>query len=166
MVKSIEPLDFKPFLRYTGAMDNNLILGILKKIPLLAELNEQDHAEVIQHITLQYFPANYTLFNEGDAGDKLYIIKAGMVKIFHPVEDPALAVATPDQAVAMLGGNDFFGEMALYEEKPRSASAQTMEESEIFILNKQDFFSLVLKNQSISSKMSEEFLRRVQENKK
>ncbi len=139
-------------------MDNNLILGILKKIPLLSELNEQDHAEVIQHITLQYFPANYTLFNEGDAGDKLYIIKAGMVKIFHP--------ASPDQAVAMLGPNDFFGEMALYEEKPRNASAQTVEESEIFILNKQDFFALVLKNQSIAGKMSEEFLRRVQENKK
>ena len=138
-------------------MDNNLILGILKKIPLLAELNDQDHAEIIQHITLQYFPANYTLFNEGDAGDKLYIIKAGMVKIFHP--------AAPDKAVAMLGPNDFFGEMALYEEKPRNASAQTMEESEIFLLNKQDFYALVLKNQSIAGKMSEEFLRRVQENK-
>lgn len=138
-------------------MDNNLILGILKKIPLLSDLNEQDHSQIIQHITLQYFPTNYTLFNEGDVGDKLYIIKMGMVKIFHP--------ASPEQAIAMLGANDFFGEMALYEEKPRNASAQTVEESEIFTLSKQDFLALVLKNKSISGKMNEEFLRRIQENK-
>lgn len=139
-------------------MDNTLILGILKKIPLLSELNEQDHTEIIEHITLQYFPAAYSLFKEGDVGDKLYIIKAGMVKIFHP--------SNPDQAVAMLGPNDFFGEMALFDDKPRNASATTVEESEIFLLDKKDFFTLVLKNPAISSKMSEEFLRRVKENQK
>mgnify|MGYP005654361093 FL=1 len=106
---------------------------------------------------MQYFPADYTLFNEGDMGDKLYIIKTGMVKIFHPSE--------PGKEVAMLGPNEFFGEMALFEDNPRSATAVTTAESEVFLLEKANFYELVLKNESIASKLSAEFLSRVQANK-
>lgn len=137
-------------------MENASILPILKKIPLFNELTEEDHAEIIKHITMQYFPADYTLFNEGDMGDKLYILKSGMVKIFHSGD--------PDNAVAMLGPNEFFGEMALFEDRPRSASAITTAESEVFLLEKADFYDLVLKNQSIAGKLSEEFLNRIQQN--
>ncbi len=137
-------------------MENTSILPILKKIPLFEELTEEDHAELIKHITMQYFPSDHLLFEDGGLGDKLYIIKSGMVKIFHP--------ANPDNAVAMLGPHEFFGEMALFEDRPRSASAVTTEESEIFLLEKADFYELVLKNQSIASKLSEEFLSRVKQN--
>ena len=137
-------------------MENASILPILKKIPLFVDLTEEDHAEIIKSITMQYFPPDYTLFNEGDAGDKLFIIKSGMVKIFHPSE--------PGKEVALLGANEFFGEMALFEDKPRSATAMTTEESEVFLLEKADFYELVLKNKSIAGKLSEEFLLRVQEN--
>ena len=137
-------------------MENSSILPILKKIPLFEELTEEDHAEIIKHITMQYFPANHLLFEEGGIGDKLYIIKSGMVKVFHPAE--------PDKAIAMLGPNEFFGEMALFEDRPRSASTMTTEESEIFLLEKADFYELVLKNQSIAGKLSEEFLNRVKTN--
>lgn len=137
-------------------MENASILPILQKIPLFAELNGVDHAEIIKHITMNYFPANYTLFKEGDAGDRLYIIKSGMVQIFH--------TSDPNNPVALLGPDEFFGEMALFEDNPRSASATTTEESEIFLLEKADFYDLVLKNQSIASKLSEEFLDRIKEN--
>ncbi|MBT5016957.1 cyclic nucleotide-binding domain-containing protein [Candidatus Peregrinibacteria bacterium] len=138
-------------------MENTTILPILKKIPLFAELTEEDHAEIIKNITLNYFPVDYTLFEEGAPGDKLYIIKTGMVKIFHP--------SNPDEAVAMLSPNEFFGEMALFEDTPRTASAMTTEESEVFLLEKSDFYKLVLKNKSIAGKLSEEFLNRIQSNK-
>ncbi len=137
-------------------MENSSILPILKQIPLFTELTEEDHAEIIKNITLQYFPAEHVLFHEGEVGDKLYIIKSGMVKIFHPSE--------PETAVAMLGTNEFFGEMALFEDNPRSATAMTTEDTEIFLLEKADFYTLVLKNQSIAGKLSEEFLNRIQKN--
>lgn len=137
-------------------MDQASILPILQRIPLLEDLNEADHATIIPHIKLHYFPANHGLFNEGDPGDKLYIIKVGMVKIFHPSD--------PDRPIARLGPNDFFGEMALFRDAPRSASAITLQESEIFILEKADFYDLVLKNPKMANKLSEEFLNRVQEN--
>lgn len=137
-------------------MENASILPILKKIPLFSELTEEDHAEIVKHITMQYFPTDYTLFSEGDMGDKLYILKSGMVRIFHPGD--------PDSAIATLGPNEFFGEMALFEDRPRSASAVTTTESEVFLLEKADFYDLVLKNQSIAGKLSEEFLNRIQKN--
>ena len=137
-------------------MENATILPILQKIPLFSELNSEDHAEIIKHIALNYFPVNYTLFKEGDMGDKLYIIKSGFVKIVHP--------SSENEPIATLGPNEFFGEMALFEERPRSASAITTADCEIFLLEKSDFYNLVLKNQSIAGKLSEEFLNRVKNN--
>lgn len=131
------------------------ILPILKKIPLLADLNEEDHKEIIKHIEMQYYPAHKVIFNEGDPGDAVYIIKRGVIRIFHPGEDPV-----EDKEIAMLGDNDVFGEMAIISEKPRNASAQTMEESEIFVLKKDDFIQLVSSNPNMASRISSEFLKR------
>jgi len=132
------------------------ILPILKKIPLLADLNEEDHKEIIKHIEMQYFPAHQVVFKENDPGDAVYIIKRGVVRIYHPgATDPV-----EDVEVAMLGDNDVFGEMAIISEKPRNASAQTMEESEIFVLKKEDFIQLVSSNPNMASRISSEFLKR------
>jgi CRP-like cAMP-binding protein len=139
-------------------MDNLSILPILKKIPLFTELNEEDHSEIIKKIRLEYYPPDHQLFGQGGLGDCLYIIKKGAVKIFHP--------ANEETPVALLGPNDFFGEMALVEDKPRSASATTRDECEIFILEKTDFYDLILKNQAMASRISEEFLDRIQENQR
>lgn len=139
--------------------DTQTILRILKQIPLMAELNENDHLEVIKRITLEYFPKNYFIFHENEPGNAFFIIKKGMVRIYH--ED-----ANPDREkeVAMLGDNDFFGEMALIGEKPRNATAQTVEESEIFKLTREDFMSLVGSNPNMASKISTEFLSRLKAN--
>ncbi len=134
---------------------DNTILPILKKIPLLADLNEDDHKEIIKHIEMQYYPAHQLLFKENDPGDAVYIIKRGVVRIFHPGVDP-----TEEKEVAMLGDDDVFGEMAIISEKPRNASAQTMEESEIFVLKKDDFIQLVSTNPNMASRISSEFLKR------
>ncbi|MFA6436483.1 MAG: cyclic nucleotide-binding domain-containing protein [Candidatus Gracilibacteria bacterium] len=139
-------------------MNDLSILPILRNIPLFAELDETIHAEIIKHITMQYFPANYSLFKEGDPGTRLYILKSGSVKIFSEKDS--------DHPIATLRANDFFGEMALFRDKPRSASAVTVEDCEIFLLEKADFYELVLKNPVMAAKLSEEFLRRIEENQK
>lgn len=137
------------------------ILPILKKFPLLEELNEEDHREIIKQITLQYFPAKQVIFRENDPGDAVFIIKRGVVRIFH--EAP-----TPDEEVevATLSNNDFFGEMAIISEKPRNATAQAMEESEVFVLRKDDFIKLVASNPNMASRISSEFLKRLKINLK
>jgi len=135
------------------------IVKILKQIPLLAELNENDHQEIIKRITLEYFPKNYVVFNEGDSGDAFYIIKKGVVRIFHPHDN-----LEDDVEVSILGDNDFYGEMALISERPRNASAQTLEETEVFKLKKEDFINLVTNNSDMASRISSEFLKRLKIN--
>lgn len=139
--------------------DISLITRILKQLELFQTLNEQDHAEIIKHITLEYYPQNHVIFSEGDAGDSFYIIKRGMVRVFHPGAAPA-----EDQEVAMFSDGDFFGEMALIGDKPRNASTQTVEESEIFKLKKDDFIQLVSSDPNMASRISSEFLRRLKIN--
>lgn len=139
--------------------DVTTILNILKKIPLMEELNEEDHREVIKHITLELFPANHVVFKEGDPGDSFFIIKTGMVRVYHPADAPE-----NEKEVAMLGDNDFFGEMALISEKPRNASTKTVEETQCFKLLKDDFIQLVSSNPNMASRISSEFLKRLKIN--
>lgn len=138
-----------------GNEDISTVLNILKKVPLLADLNEDDHREIIEHITMEYFPKDHTVFKEGDPGDSFYIIKRGMVRIFHAAGDPA-----DDKEMSTLGDNDFFGEMSLISDKPRNATAKAVEETEAFKLTKDDFIALVSSNHSMASRISDEFLHR------
>lgn len=131
----------------------NLILQILKTVPLFQSLTEEEHKSIIDHITMQYFPAHYVLFQKGVIGNGMYIIKSGMVRIYDEKGD-----------IASLGEGDFFGEMALIEDQPRNASAETLSDCEIFVLNKEDFASLLQKSPDILRKVKEGYQTRKQEN--
>ena len=138
--------------------DSSLIIKILKQLELFSGLNEADHSEIIKRMTLEYFPKNHVIFREGDPGDSFYAIKRGMVRIFHD------AAGQKPEEVVMLSDGDFFGEMALIEDNPRNSTAQTIEESEVFKLNKKDFIALVGSDPNMSSRISSEFLTRLKSN--
>jgi CRP-like cAMP-binding protein len=139
--------------------DTSTIMGILKQLEIFQGLNEADHAEIIKRITLEFYPKNHVLFHEGDAGDSFYIIKRGMVRIYREAPD-----SQADRDTATLGNGDFFGEMALIGDKPRNNSAQTLEESEVFKLKKDDFINLVSSDPNMASRISNEFLKRMKLN--
>lgn len=139
--------------------DSSLIIKILKQLDLFKGLNEADHSEILKRMTLEYYPKNHVIFREGDPGDAFYAIKRGMVRIFHDA-----AGQKPVEDVAMLSDGDFFGEMALIEDNPRNSTAQTIEESEVFKLNKKDFIALVSSDPNMSSRISSEFLTRLKSN--
>ncbi|MFA6089782.1 MAG: cyclic nucleotide-binding domain-containing protein [Candidatus Woesearchaeota archaeon] len=142
----------------TQNQGNFSILPILKKIPLFANLNEKEHADIVSHIELQFYPKNYVIFHEGDIGEAVYIIKTGLVQVFKGEGETR-------KNFAALGEGDFFGEMALMSDEVRSASVETVEDSEIFVLKKADFFELVQKSPDMASHLSEECLKRMKENK-
>lgn len=138
----------------------NPVFHILEKVPLFKGLNEDSANLIANKITLEYYPANHLIFSQGDQGDSMYIIKKGQVKIFQgPKNDKDEQVV-----LATLNDNSFFGEMALVGEKPRNASAITLEESEVFILKKDDFYSLINNNPSLAEQISSEFIHRIREN--
>lgn len=145
------------------ALQNNADIGtvlrILQQIPLMKELNEADHKAIIDRIVMEYYPKNYFIFKEGDPGDAFYIIKRGIVRIFHEASSKA-----GEKEVTMLGDNDFFGEMSLISERSRNATSQAMEDSEIFRLKKEDFIQLLSSQPDMANRISIEFLKRLKIN--
>lgn len=141
-------------------VDSSMLLPILKQIPLFSTLDEKTHKEIINHIILMYYPANYQLFKENDDGDALYIVKKGQISIYH---EPKEAGDLP-QKVAEINEKGFFGEMALVSDQPRNASAKTITESEVFILSKTDFKQLLETNTALAEQISATMVDRIKQN--
>lgn len=140
-------------------MEQPTLLPILKRIPLFTDLNEAEHKSIIDHITMQYFPVGYVFFREGDESDSMVILKHGSVKISR--KDP---LTGDDKEVAILNDNDFFGEMALFANEKRNATATAISDCEFFQLKKEDFLKLLESSPTMANKISTEFFERSKKN--
>src|SRR5215831_7313231 len=78
------------------------------------------------------FSDGQMVFREGDPGDGMYLILRGRIRI----EKRAQAARAVNKTLAVLDSGDYFGEMALFEEKPRSASAVAAGDTRILRLSK------------------------------
>jgi CRP-like cAMP-binding protein len=78
------------------------------------------------------FPAGSVIFTQGDDGHQMYAIKRGRVEII-----------VNGQVADTLGEEEIFGEMALLEHKPRSATVKAVEETELVELNETEFYVFV-----------------------
>jgi len=137
--------------------NDEILLSILKQIPIFADLDQENHQEIIKNINLQFFPKETVIFSKGTPGDALYIIKQGLVQIFK-------GEGTDIEELAQLKDSDFFGEMALISEEPRMASAKTVTDSDIFILKKEDFMKLIQSDPNMAGRISKEYIDREKEN--
>lgn len=113
---------------------------LLNKIPLFNSLSDSDLENLSESIRLQSLKKGQTLFRKGDEGSSLYIIKQGTIKIVLPSR------LGDEVIVTMFSEGDFFGEMALFDGKPRSADALAMEPSKIYVLNRNDFLIFLQSN--------------------
>jgi CRP-like cAMP-binding protein len=86
------------------------------------------------------------LFNEGDAGDCMYVIQLGKVRI-------SKNTPTGEVVLADLGQGEIFGEMALFDKMPRSATATALEESRILSVDRKKFFSSVSRDPTLAFKI-------------
>ena len=87
---------------------------------LLAGLDETATTLVVQHLRRAVLPAGHVVFEDNAPGDTLYIIESGRVQVSKTLENGQ------EHVFAELGPGEFFGEMALLEEKPRSARVSTL----------------------------------------
>lgn len=125
------------------------MIEILKSIPFFTALSDEDLEKIGEKVQLQYFPADHIIFNQGDMGNLMYIIKRGEVQVIR--ENAILAV---------LKDNAFFGEMALVSDEPRNAMIKTVTDVEALTLDKDDFKRLLETNSSIASIVSYEVVKR------
>lgn len=84
------------------------------------------------------------IFAEGDRGDKLYLIVSGAVRISRIV--PGMG----EEALAILGPGDHFGEMSMIDESPRSAHAFVHERCRLFVIRKEDLEDLIFVDRNLA----------------
>jgi uncharacterized membrane protein len=90
---------------------------LLRSIPLFEGLSEEDLAALSSALQIRTFKAGVMIFAQDDAGDAMYIVESGDVNIHLP-GDASHRISHKD-----LARGEFFGELSLFDEKPRSASA-------------------------------------------
>jgi CRP/FNR family transcriptional regulator, cyclic AMP receptor protein len=84
---------------------------------------------------LQTFAAGEVLFREGETGDKVFFIMQGRVKVHQTHSEGH------EQELAQLGDADIVGEMAVLDERPRSATVTALEETEVMVVEKENFLA-------------------------
>jgi uncharacterized membrane protein len=90
---------------------------LLRSIPMFAGLNDEDLAALSAALTRREFKAGKMIFALGDAGNAMYIVDSGDVNIHLPGQN-SQRISLKD-----VSRGEYFGELALFDEKPRSASA-------------------------------------------
>lgn len=116
----------------------------LQQVPFFADLNQEELRELTARLVARRFSAGQVIFHHGDPGGLLYIIRKGKIKITYSTLDGQEAL------LAILGTNDFFGELALLDEAPRSATAEALETTEALTLHREDFIHFIRNNPDFS----------------
>ena len=102
------------------------------------------------------FPPGTVVFSEGDVGNEMYVIQAGKVNIVKKSRDVEKVLVT-------LGPGAFFGEMAIINQKPRSASAVVVEDAKLLVIGPKTFDSMIRGNSEIAVRMIKVLAQRLQE---
>lgn len=116
----------------------------LAKVPFFDGLTPEALAMIANVTTEESHAYGTRLFQYGDPGDKLYIILEGKVRISREVSGMG------EEALAVLGPGEVFGEMALLDESPRSAGALAHERCRLLVITKDAFDDLLFLHKDLA----------------
>ncbi len=117
----------------------------LKKTKIFTTLTAEELEIVAQKMSHVTLPESTLILQAGEPGDTLYIIKTGSVKVTGSLGGTEAVIATLEDC-------QHFGEMALIDNYPNSASVITLEETELLLMTRDDFESLT-EELAISNKL-------------
>lgn len=120
-----------------GRPDNAAISGFLRSCLLFADLPEDGLPEIAAAMTFARLSDRATIIRQGDRGDSLFVIYAGGVSISKEDE------AGRETEVARLGPGDAFGEIALLDDVPRTATVRSVGETRLLVLHRASFVELL-----------------------
>jgi len=115
-----------------------MTLDTLREVPLFESLDDSAAKQLCELLETLDCEAQKVLFRAGDAGDAMYIIERGKVRICVQATDGHEVTLTE------LGRGDFFGEMALLDGQRRSANAVVAEDARLAVLSREHFLSFIM----------------------
>ena len=120
---------------------------LLKRVPLFEGLNDDELEALSDVALLRVFPKDRVVIMAEEEGDSLFVIHTGQVKVSIVSEDGREVI------LSILGEGNFFGEMALLDDNPRSANVTTMEETELLMVRRADFLRFIQRSPQTAIKL-------------
>jgi CRP/FNR family cyclic AMP-dependent transcriptional regulator len=116
----------------------------LKRVPLFSGLSADELARFAEVTREREYPKNSVILFEDDPGDALYVVSEGQVKVVLIGEDGREVI------LSVLTDGDFFGEMSLIDDEPRSAHVIAMRDSRLLVLRRDDFQQQIQQHPSVA----------------
>ncbi|CAM3819407.1 Crp/Fnr family transcriptional regulator [Occultella aeris] len=110
---------------------------VVRTAPLFAELSDESYLAVRERMEALTFRRGEEIFHEGSAGDRLYVIGSGKVKLGHMAPDGR------EHLLAILGPGEILGEVSLYDPGPRTATATALATTEMVELSHQGLLQIL-----------------------
>ena len=129
----------------------------LAQVAIFAGLDADGLRELAGAARRRTFRAGEVIFHRDDPGQVLYVIRSGKVKIYITSQDGQ------EVALAVFGPGDYFGELALLDGQPRSASAVAIEPVETYALQRNDFINAVMHHPRIAVQVMNVLSRRLRQ---
>ncbi|MES2563670.1 MAG: cyclic nucleotide-binding domain-containing protein [Pseudomonadota bacterium] len=113
---------------------------ILKTVPIFAHFSDQELTAIFPAVQHRSYPRHSFMLRAGERSDALYIILSGRAKVV--IDDGEGREVT----LSTIGASEFFGEMSLIDEKPRSASVEALEACEVLYISRPAFMACLKGN--------------------
>ena len=130
---------------------------LLKNVPIFSELSRRDIDRLAKLMVPRLAKTGEVIINENDQAAGVFIIVSGKVEAVRGADGPHA------QVLASFGPGDFFGEMALFEGFPRSATVRAVEDSECLAMTRWDFTAEMKNHPEIAVAMLPILVRRLRE---
>src|SRR6185295_3739897 len=127
-----------PDATMTDAIATGFAGEALRRCRLFARVDDASLALCAAGLRIRRYRKNETIFHQGDPGDSLYIIESGSVKIVLPSPE-----GEEGAIIATLSRGDFFGELALLDGAPHSATTVAIEPTQTLVLARDQFGQLI-----------------------
>lgn len=128
---------------------------MLNQLYMFSELAPQETEKLTKNCTTRIYPANTILISEGDYTDSLYVVLEGEVKVYASDQHGKEVILN------ILGPGEYFGELALLDDEPRSASVKTMNPTKVIVITKHDFRNCLATNSEMGYNLIKALIRQV-----
>ncbi len=123
-------------------------IDLLRRVPLFKDLESADLEQLAGAVRAQSFPPETNVVEIGEPGHSLFLIMEGTVQVLYPAR-------SSDFELARLTEGDIFGEMAILNSMPRSATVRSVDSLKVLILEKQDLQRILTASPGVALKLLE-----------
>jgi small-conductance mechanosensitive channel len=133
--------------------NNWTLRDLLRRMPYFETCSDMELLHLIEYGYRQLFPGDRLICRENDPGDSFYIILSGSVEVFSQ---------RLQKYIASLHAGEFFGEISLLMGIPRSASVRTLEDTILFVIDRNDLQRLLVTHRNLADRIAEKLSERQQ----